>query len=215
MENHQTQKKANVKVIIHPGNHMNKPHISIPKPCHENWDAMHPGEQGRHCDACDKTVIDFTKSSDSEIGEYFAEHAGTRICGYFRKSQLHIVPSRLHASLLQLHASASRNIKRHALRAIALFFIGMIMSMTGCTSKHIEHEDTLVLGNVPRPQFRISDTTNYFIDGEAQVDYDTLCVKGNVKCPNPEKIKNSDSMLKGEAEVDYEEMKNEIMKNDK
>jgi len=209
MENHQTQKKANVKAIIHPGHHMNKPHISIPKPCHENWDAMHPREQGRHCDACDKTVIDFTGKSEKEIGEYFAEHTGTRICGHFRISQLHIIPSRLHAFLLHLHDSASSNIKRHALRAIALFFIGMMMSMTGCASKHIEHEDTLVLGNVPRPQFRISDTTNYFIDGEAQVDYDTLCVKGNVKCPNPEKIKNSDSMLKGEAQVKYEEMKND------
>jgi len=46
---------------------MNKPHISIPKPCHENWDAMHPREQGRHCDACDKTVIDFTEKSEKEI----------------------------------------------------------------------------------------------------------------------------------------------------
>lgn len=108
---------------------MNKPHISIPKPCHENWDAMHPREQGRHCDACDKTVIDFTGKSEKEIGEYFAEHAGTRICGHFRISQLHKT-SRLHAFLLQLHASASLNIKRHALRAIALFFIGMMMTMT-------------------------------------------------------------------------------------
>jgi len=153
---------------------MNKPHISIPKPCHENWDAMHPREQGRHCDACDKTVIDFTEKSDREIGEYFAEHADQRICGHFRKSQLHEQPSRLHAYLLQLHASASRKIKRHALRAVALFFIGIMMTITGCTPKEIVHEDTLVLGNVSRSQFRLSDTTNYFIDGEAHVNYEKM-----------------------------------------
>jgi hypothetical protein len=170
---------------------------------------MHPREQGRHCDACDKTVIDFTEKSEKEIAEFFAEHPDQRICGHFRISQLHEKPSRLHAYLLQLHASASCNIKRHALRAVALFFIGMMMTMTGCSPKHIVHEDTLVLGNVPRSQFRLSDTTNYFIDGEAQADYDSTCVKGNVKIPNPEKIKNSDSMLKGEADFEYEVIKKE------
>jgi hypothetical protein len=149
---------------------MNKPHITIPKPCHENWDAMHPREQGRHCDACDKTVIDFTGKSEKEICEYFVEHAGTRICGHFRISQLHNT-SRLHAFLLQLHASASLNIKRHALRAIALFFIGMMMSMTGCSPKEIEPADAQLLGSVKKPVFKIRDSNDYTLDGEARVEY--------------------------------------------
>jgi hypothetical protein len=150
---------------------MNKPHISIPKPCHENWDAMHPREQGRHCDACDKTVIDFTDKSEKEIGEYFAEHAEKRICGHFRKSQLHEKPSRLHAYLLQLHASASHNIKRHALRAVVLFFIGMMMTMTGCSPKEIEPADAQLLGSVKKPVFKIRDSNDYTLDGEARVEY--------------------------------------------
>jgi len=153
---------------------MNKPHISIPKPCHENWDAMHPREQGRHCDACDKTVIDFTEKSEKEIGEYFAEHSVTRICGHFRKSQLHIVPSRLHAFLLQLHASASRNIKRHALRAIALFFISMIMSLAGCAPKQAIPRESHILGRVKPPTFQISDSNHYMMKGEAQVKYEKM-----------------------------------------
>lgn len=188
---------------------MNKPHISIPKPCHENWDSMNPREQGRHCDACDKTVIDFTEKSDREIGEYFAEHAHERICGHFRKDQVDVIPSRTHAFLLDLHNSATVNINKHALRAVALFFIGMMMTITGCAPNQIEHRDSPVLGNVPRSQFRISDTTDNFIEGEAQVDYDLLRVKGNVKYPNLEKIKNSDILLKGEAELEYEVMKND------
>jgi hypothetical protein len=188
---------------------MNKPHISIPKQCHENWDSMHPREQGRHCDACDKTVIDFTEKSDREIGEYFAEHAHESICGHFRKDQVDVIPSRIHAFLLDLHNSATVNIKKHALRAVALFFIGMMMTITGCAPNQIEHRDSPVLGNVPRSQFRISDTTDNFIDREAQEDYDSTCVKGNVKYPNLEKINNSDSLLKGEADFEYEVMKKE------
>ena len=159
---------------------MNKPHISIPKPCHENWDAMHPREQGRHCDACDKTVIDFTDKSEKEIGEYFAEHADKRICGHFRKSQLHEKPSRLQAFLLQLHGTATHNIKRQTLRAVALFFIGIMMSMTGCSPKQKVHEESLMLGSVEPPHFMFRDSNDYMLDGEARVEYgssDTLGVQ--------------------------------------
>lgn len=155
---------------------MNKPHISIPKPCHENWDGMHPREQGRHCDACDKTVIDFTDKSEKEIGEYFSEHADKRICGHFRKSQLHEKTSRLHAFLLQLHETATHNIKRQAIRAVALFFIGIMMSMTGCSPKQAVQE-SLMLGSVEPPHFMFRDSNDYMLEGEAQVEYgssDTL-----------------------------------------
>jgi len=41
--------------------------LTIPKPCHENWDEMTPNEKGRFCSICSKTVKDFTKLSDAEI----------------------------------------------------------------------------------------------------------------------------------------------------
>jgi hypothetical protein len=34
--------------------------LLIPKPCHENWDAMSPRDDGRHCATCAKTVVDLT-----------------------------------------------------------------------------------------------------------------------------------------------------------
>lgn len=61
--------------------------ITIPKPCHENWEAMTPNEQGRFCSVCSKTVKDFTNASDDEMIRAFSDSSGN-ICGNFRESQL-------------------------------------------------------------------------------------------------------------------------------
>jgi hypothetical protein len=66
---------------------MNK-HIHIPKPCHENWNAMLPEEQGRHCLKCCKTVVDFTNWEVEEIKGYLETNARQKVCGRFRKDQL-------------------------------------------------------------------------------------------------------------------------------
>ncbi|MCE3074758.1 hypothetical protein [Chryseobacterium gwangjuense] len=61
--------------------------ITIPTPCHENWEAMTPEEKGRFCSVCSKTVRDFTVSSDEEIMEVFS-NSTEEICGNFFASQL-------------------------------------------------------------------------------------------------------------------------------
>jgi hypothetical protein len=61
--------------------------LTIPKPCHENWDAMTPDEKGRFCSACSKTVRDFTAAADEEIAETFSGTAEL-VCGRFNTSQL-------------------------------------------------------------------------------------------------------------------------------
>jgi hypothetical protein len=60
--------------------------ISIPKPCHENWNQMTPVEQGRHCMQCSKTVTDFTAMTSSEIIDYFSNNGN--VCGRFESHQL-------------------------------------------------------------------------------------------------------------------------------
>jgi len=61
--------------------------LSVPEPCHEDWDKMTPGEKGRHCSHCNKSVIDFSKFTDKELVEYISKHKETG-CGKFNSTQL-------------------------------------------------------------------------------------------------------------------------------
>jgi len=60
--------------------------ISIPEPCHENWDQMTPSEKGKFCGVCTKEVIDFSKASDEELIKKVGN--GANLCGRFKTSQL-------------------------------------------------------------------------------------------------------------------------------
>lgn len=66
---------------------MKKFNLTIPKPCHQNWDQMTPDEKGRFCGACQKTVVDFTNMSDRELAAFFKKPAGS-VCGRFHQDQL-------------------------------------------------------------------------------------------------------------------------------
>jgi hypothetical protein len=60
--------------------------ITIPKPCHENWNEMTPKDQGRHCGSCAKTVVDFTTWQSQDIVQHFNRHKN--VCGRFTVDQL-------------------------------------------------------------------------------------------------------------------------------
>jgi len=61
--------------------------IQIPTPCREDWNAMESVEKGRFCSSCRKTVIDFTRFSDTELLRYFNENQGNAVCGQLREDQ--------------------------------------------------------------------------------------------------------------------------------
>lgn len=62
-------------------------YLHIPEPCHENWDAMTPVQQGRFCKSCSKAVVDFSNMSDKQILELLSKASGST-CGRFRTEQL-------------------------------------------------------------------------------------------------------------------------------
>jgi hypothetical protein len=60
---------------------MKKITLSIPEPCHQNWNEMTPTQQGRFCGSCQKQVIDFTAMTDDELFRFFANKSTGSVCG--------------------------------------------------------------------------------------------------------------------------------------
>ncbi|WP_172824370.1 carboxypeptidase-like regulatory domain-containing protein [Polaribacter sp. KT25b] len=60
--------------------------ITIPKPCHENWNNMSQTQKGKFCKSCRKEVVDFTKSSALKISKKVLKEEN--LCGRFKDAQL-------------------------------------------------------------------------------------------------------------------------------
>ncbi|WP_166920888.1 energy transducer TonB [Flavobacterium poyangense] len=103
--------------------------LSIPEPCHENWDKMTPKDNGRFCLSCAKTVVDFSKMQPEEIQHYFISNQGKSICGRFKKSQIDNIiiqiPSRVLYSQTNYHKMF-----------LLVLFIVMGTTLFSCTDKN-------------------------------------------------------------------------------
>lgn len=64
--------------------------ISIPQPCNEGWENMLPEEKGRFCLTCQKSLIDFSILTDSQVISILEKSNG-KVCGRFSKDQLNKV----------------------------------------------------------------------------------------------------------------------------
>lgn len=63
--------------------------ISVPSPCHENWNSFTKTSNGGFCFSCQKEVVDFTSWSDERIQLYF-KNLKSNTCGRFRHDQLKV-----------------------------------------------------------------------------------------------------------------------------
>ncbi len=61
--------------------------VNIKEPCPEEWNKMKIGLISRHCDQCDKPVIDFTKMDRAEIIIYLLSNPTAKTCGRMSRDQ--------------------------------------------------------------------------------------------------------------------------------
>lgn len=103
--------------------------ITIPKPCHENWDTMTPRDNGRFCMSCSKTVVDFTTMLPDEVQHFFIQNQDKRICGRFKNEQLDTIIIQIPSQVLQTQTNY------HKMFLLALF-IAMGTTLFSCSDKN-------------------------------------------------------------------------------
>ena len=101
--------------------------IKIPEPCSKDWNTMTPNEKGRFCNACSKTVIDFTKMNTFEIQDFITMNKGKSICGHIKQSQLDSI--NLQIPIQSIH----KDLRFHKLFLYALL-ITMGTSLFSCVT---------------------------------------------------------------------------------
>ena len=102
--------------------------MTIPEPCHEDWNKMTPDGNGRFCLSCSKTVVDFTAMLPDEIQHFFIQNQNNKICGRFRKSQLDSITIQIPSRVLY----AQTNYYKMFLLAL---FVAMGTTLFSCADK--------------------------------------------------------------------------------
>ena len=60
--------------------------LQIPNPCSEEWNKMKTIPNGKHCESCQKDLIDFRTMNNRDIFDMV--HSNAKICGLFSEKQL-------------------------------------------------------------------------------------------------------------------------------
>lgn len=127
--------------------------ISIPTPCHENWQQMTAVDKGKFCASCEKKVFDFTNSSDREIASELKNTENA--CGRFSITQIDrdlVIPK--DKSSIWIAASAA---------ALSLLTIGTNKALAQTpvnTEQHQNDNTRIILGKVAPSRSMITGTVS-------------------------------------------------------
>ncbi len=132
--------------------------ISIPKPCHEDWNSMSENEQGRHCNQCSKTVVDFTSYKPGEILGYLQLHSKEKTCGRFTADQLEIPVPTPEDFVKKISFFRIDHLKKIA--AIFIFSFIIMGSLASCNNGagQVQGKALIALADTPRGKPLLGDT---------------------------------------------------------
>lgn len=170
--------------------------ITIPKPCHEDWNKMTPNEQGSFCGKCCKTVVDFTTKTPEEIKNTLLSKKAEKICGRFLNNQLEASNEKSISIKIPFYL-LPKNLSIQKAFAIALFFV-FGTGLFSCTTK----------GDVVVGEIAIDDTSQHTeIKVMGDTVYEPIIGQSVSLIPQnqnevPEPTNKAETML-GESEVKF------------
>lgn len=110
--------------------------VTIPKPCPFLWDEMTtlPNHQERHCNACNKAVVDFTTRSTNEIISYLETNHSRSVCG--RVNTIDLMTNTWKQKIsLRLFNYFSNSTNATSFRKLGLFVTGLLVTLSGCQTR--------------------------------------------------------------------------------
>ena len=165
--------------------------ISIPTPCHEDWNAMTPDDKGRHCALCSKTVVDFTQWHPQEILFYLQQNAAKRVCGRFAAVQLNEPIPTPEDFVYQLSRFTLPFLKK----AAAIFLFAFSVMAVSCNGKTMGQSVNIELAKIDSPPHRLTGDTTLLTPKTGMIRMKPTANKVVKTCP-----KNSGE-LKGDVAV--------------
>lgn len=163
--------------------------ITIPKPCHEDWNKFTAAEQGKHCQVCATTVIDFTTWEPNAIANHFATNTNKETCGRFTKSQIERtnLPSAIQFAK-QISYFRMSTLKKIA----AIFLFAFVIEGSSYASDAIVHGG---ISAIPSPSINFTPTAlKYKIDKPKKKKTKKRNTKGKVKVTE---VKSNEDVIMG------------------
>lgn len=108
-------------------------HIEIKEPCPVSWDSLKIGVRERHCQQCEKAVVDFTQMDRLAIITYLIEHSDKSVCG------------RINPQLVDVHVSdlpfIVESLRKKSNNASFGILAALCLSLVACQETTISHPE--------------------------------------------------------------------------
>lgn len=155
-----------------------KINLSNLKKCDQRWDKMSPNKDGRICQKCQETIIDFRELSDKEIAEIHTFTEG-RVCGLYRQSQLQFV--------------TPKNVNNPNFKAFYLGLIGLL-STTNVDAESQNNAINIVQTPTKNKEQKTTTTTQ---NTDNQAIKDSVIISGTLKDETGEVLISASVHIKG------------------
>jgi TonB family protein len=131
--------------------------VQIKEPCPANWDKMQIKLHARHCDQCDKSVIDFTQKSRAEIITFLLENPNGSVCGRMNSQQFDILEEDL-PELISIISQPRFRANAFLILAIVCSSLFQSCETTPTQTKPKDKPKIELKNNFPLGKIKVKDT---------------------------------------------------------